>query len=586
MAGYTREEIEASGLTDFRRFLIEVWAYLSKQGSIQARGVKLGETVRPTPVQLDIAFWLQHSVARVILQAFRGVGKSWVTVAFVLWTLLINPQAKIMVVSANEDTAKAFTKFCFQLIAGMPMLQHLAPGPGQLSSVEMFDVGPSAPSKDPSVKSVGITGQLTGSRADIIIVDDVEVPKNTRTPLLRDHLSNAVKEFDAVLKPGGRVIYLGTPQVEESLYVKLRSRGYTTQVWPVIVPEKPEAYKGTLAPFVQAMIDSGVPSGTPIDPKRFSEEDIAGRRLSYGASGFALQFMLDTSLQSIEQHPLKLRDLIITDLDDVLASVQVAWCNDRDKQYRDLQAGGFDGDGYYGPGWKSPEMAPYTSTVMYIDPSGMGTDETAYAIVKILHSQLYLVAVGGFKAGFAEATLKALAAKSLRHQVNYIIVEKNYGGGMFDQLLKPWLSKVVEDLPAHMRENTRVASILTDEEYKGWSKGQKELRILDTLEPIVQSHRLIVDRRVIEEDIRVQEDTPEYSFVQQFTRMWRQKGALAHEDRLEAVAGACQYFAEMMSKDVKTERDKHNEDLKDEELRRWMEHATGTGFQSDSNQWN
>jgi hypothetical protein len=505
---YSREELEAAGLLDFRRFLIEVWAHLTERGEIPSSD---GKAVRPTPVQMDIAHWLQHGSARVVLQAFRGVGKSYITVAFVLWQLLLNPQLKIMVVSANEDAAHAFTHFAKQLIEGMEILKHLRPGPGQRDSTEAFDVGPAAPSKNPSVKSVGITGQLTGSRADIIVIDDVEVPKNTRTPTARALLAEQVKEAAAVLKPDAhaRIIYLGTPQCEESLYVKLLARGYVTMIWPVQIPDNPEQYKGRLGRLVQDMIEKGAKPGTAVDPKRFNDDVIFSKRLEYGAAGFALQFMLDTSLQSIEQYPLKLHDLIITDIDDELAPVKMVWGNDRDHIIRDLASGGFDGDFYYSPVYRTPEMAAYTGTVMFIDPSGTGTDETAYAIVKLLHSQLYLVAVGGFKAGFAEGTLKALAVKSLRYQVNYIAIEKNYGGGMFDQLLRPWLSKVRDELPEGLQANARIARILEEDEYKGWSRGQKELRILDTLEPIVASHRLIVDRRVIEEDLKVQESTTE-----------------------------------------------------------------------------
>src|SRR5690606_37716695 len=114
---FTREELEREGLTDFRVFLVHVWAFLGLP--------------KPTKVQLDIAYWLQHGPNRAILQAFRGVGKSWITVAFVLWHLLLDPQKKIMVVSAGEGLASDFTKFCFQLIHGMPPLQHLAPRHGQ-----------------------------------------------------------------------------------------------------------------------------------------------------------------------------------------------------------------------------------------------------------------------------------------------------------------------------------------------------------------------------------------------------------------------------------------------------------------------
>ena len=37
---------------------------------------------------------------------------------------------------------------------------------------------------------------LTGSRADIIIADDVETSGNTQTQFMRDKLSEAIKEFE------------------------------------------------------------------------------------------------------------------------------------------------------------------------------------------------------------------------------------------------------------------------------------------------------------------------------------------------------------------------------------------------------
>ena len=173
----------------------------------------------PTPVQYDIAQFLQHGPKRQIIQAFRGVGKSWVTSAFVLWQLYKDPQMKIMVVSASETRANDFSIFCKRPITQVPFLSHLAPRPEQRTRNDGWDVGPATPDHSPSVKSVGIGGMLTGSRADRIIADDIEIPKNSETQLMRDKLSELVKEFDAVLKPleDARIIYLGTPQTEDSL---------------------------------------------------------------------------------------------------------------------------------------------------------------------------------------------------------------------------------------------------------------------------------------------------------------------------------------------------------------------------------
>ena len=51
--------------------------------------------------------------------------------------------------------------------------------------------------------------------SDVLIADDIEVPNNSATQGMRDKLSEAVKEFDAILKPNGRIIYLGTPQLHK-----------------------------------------------------------------------------------------------------------------------------------------------------------------------------------------------------------------------------------------------------------------------------------------------------------------------------------------------------------------------------------
>jgi hypothetical protein len=157
-------------LQDFRKFTYVVWKHLNLP--------------EPTPVQYDIAAYLQNGPRRSVIEAFRGVGKSWLTSAFVCWLLLNNPQLKILVVSASKERADAFSTFVKRLINEIPALNHLKPQDGQRDSVIAFDVGPALPDHSPSVKSVGITGQITGSRADVLIADDVEVPNNSATQML------------------------------------------------------------------------------------------------------------------------------------------------------------------------------------------------------------------------------------------------------------------------------------------------------------------------------------------------------------------------------------------------------------------
>jgi hypothetical protein len=353
------------------------------------------------------------------------------------------------------------------------------------------------------------------------------------------------------------VVYLGTPQIEQSLYRRLEHREYATRIWPAEIPADLSRYAGRLSPFVVELIEQGAQPGDPVDPARFDSADLLQRKASYGRAGFALQFMLDTTPSDVDAHPLKLRDFIVTDCDVKMGPVGLAWGGSKELVLDDLAAGGFDGDLYHRPAWRAPEMTEWQGTVMFVDPSGRGTDETAYAIVRYLNGLLYLVDSNGFTDGFAEATLSAIAAAAARHQVNYVIVEENFGGGMFAQLLKP-------HLVTH-------GSGKIDEEYNAWSRGQKEQRICDTLQPVLESHRLVVDRRVLEKDLEMQASHEAYSLVYQLTRMKREKGALPHDDRVETLAGAVSYWTERMARDQQKAVDDHKEDLLRRELERFAE---------------
>lgn len=545
---------------DFRVFLWVIWKHLNLPA--------------PTPVQYDIAQYISRGPRRRMIQAFRGVGKSWLTAAYVLWRLLKNPNERILVVSASKDRADAFSVFVKRLINDVEILQHLRAKEGQRDSNIAFDVGPSDPHQAPSVRSVGITGQLTGGRATIIIADDVEVPKNSLTQTMRDKLSEAVKEFDAVLVPDGEIIYLGTPQTEMSLYNSLPERGYEIRIWPArfVSPENFDKYGGRLAPFVTEPVlrDLTLASGchgrgAPVEPGRFTDLDLLEREASYGRSGFALQFMLDTSLSDQDRYPLKLNDLIVMDIDHAMAPVKVAWAGSREYWVEDLDSPGLNGDRFVRPMFVAQEWSPYQGTVMFIDPSGRGKDETGWAIIKCLHGMLYLIDAGGYKDGYSEATLTSLANSAAAYKVNSVVTEDNFGDGMFNELFKPYLKRIH---PAHI-------------EPEGWrNSGQKERRIIDTLEPVMNQHRLVVNRALIKKDLtnynqHAGDSWEKYSLFYQMSRITKEKGALAHDDRLEAVAGAVAFWIESMNRDLEVVVKEHREKLLDEDLRKFVDFCTG-----------
>lgn len=158
MTKFTDKQI-AQAKKDFRVFLFMVWD-----------AINLPE---PTPIQYDIARVIQKPPSdRFIIQGFRGVAKSFITCAFTVWSLWNNPQLKVLIVSASKDRADANAVFVKQIINTIPFLSHLKANGEQRDTQNLFDVGPATADISPSVKSVGITGQITGSRADILIADD------------------------------------------------------------------------------------------------------------------------------------------------------------------------------------------------------------------------------------------------------------------------------------------------------------------------------------------------------------------------------------------------------------------------------
>lgn len=513
----------------------------------------------PTRCQIDMSRKLAAGDnRRFILQAFRGIGKSFITCAFVVWKLWNNPDLKFMIVSASKERADANSIFIKRIIDLMPQLQELKPKQGQRDAVISFDVGPAKPDHSPSVKSVGITGQLTGSRADILIADDVEVPGNSATQAARDRLSELVKEFDAILKPGGTVIYLGTPQTEMTLYRQLEGRGYSTTIWPARYPRDEKDWKSygdRLAPMLQAELESD-PEGyywRPTDEVRFDDEDLKERELSYGKAGFALQFMLNPNLGDAEKYPLKLRDLIVADLDPESSPMVYQWLPNLQNKRDDVPNVGLMGDSYHTYQTVGSAFSSYTQKILVIDPSGRGKDETGYAVLFQLNGYIFVMEAGGMRGGYEDSTLESLAKIGRKWKVNEYVIEGNFGDGMYLELFKPVAARI------HPAAVTEVKS-----------KGQKELRICDVLEPIMGSHRLIVNSSTIVSDYQTASDkdgvrNPIYSLFYQMTRISRERGALAHDDRLDALAIGVQFFVESMAKDaVKGQREVTEEWLEEQ----------------------
>ena len=535
-------------LKDFRNFLYIVWKHLSLP--------------KPTPIQFDIANFLQSKHKRIVINAFRGVGKSWITSAFVCHQLLLDPQQNILVVSASKNRADDFSTFTLRLINEIDILSHLIPSDDQRQSKISFDVKPARASHAPSVKSLGISGQLTGSRSGLIIADDVESANNSATMGMRDKLSEQVKEFESILKPDGRIVFLGTMQNEMSLYNTLPQRGYKQRIWPALYPSDSQmkSYGTVLAPMIKNTINENI-VGKPTDPQRFDEDDLAQRKFSYGASGFNLQFQLDTTLADLNKYPLKLSDLVVMNTNPKVAPEKVVWASSPELKHEELPCVGLHGDAYYRPMQTTGEWLDYHGSVLAIDPSGRGANESAYAVVKMFNGNLFLTRSGGLVGGYTDKTLQKLADIAKEEEVNLVLVEENYGGGMFTKLLLPFIHRTYP---------------VTIEEIRHTEN--KEKRIIDTLEPLMQQHRLIVNSSVVQHDYQSTQELYQsekalrYQLFYQMSRIGRDRGSLAEDDRLDVLAMACRYWVEQLARDQETAQSQRREELLQGELDRFLDH--------------
>ncbi|MCY1708352.1 phage terminase large subunit [Pannonibacter sp. SL95] len=531
-----------------------------------------------TELQIDIGQYVAYGPQYRMVQAQRGQAKTTVTAAYAVWRIIHNPATRVLIISAGGDMATEIANWIIQIINGMPELECLRPdrGAGDRESVKAYDIHHSlkGPEKSPSVGCIGITSNMQGKRADLLIADDIESQKNSQTQTQRERLQLLTRDFTSICSKGD-VVYLGTPQSIDSVYNDLPGRGFSVRIWPGRYPTPKERleYGEYLAPYIAVRLarDPSLGSGAgptgergqPTDPVLLDDAALIKKEIDQGAAYFQLQHMLSTKLSDENRFPLKLASLRVLAFDRENKSapmlLQFARTDNcliepipgapyKDRMYRVANA---------------DEFGRITGWHMYVDPAGGGTngDETAYAITGFLAGRIYLAAVGGVPGGITEDALNALTAVAERWKPDSIGIEKNYGNGALSTTWQPTLLK---------KHRCSIEDI--------WETGQKELRIIDTLEPIIGGGKFVVHEDILREDYESIQKYPmelrsTYSLFWQMSRVTRDKGSLIHDDRLDAVAAACRHWTEALAQDDEKVRAKAQQDR----YRELMQNPLGTG---------
>jgi hypothetical protein len=507
-----------------------------------------------TDIQLDIGEWVAFGPQYRMVQAQRGQAKTTITAAYAVWRLIHEPSTRVLIVSSGEDMAVEIANWIIQIIGGMPELSMLRPdrAAGDRESVTAYDIHHSlkGPEKSPSIACIGITSNMQGKRADLLIADDIESTKNSQTAVQRARLVHLSKDFSSICSKGD-ILWLGTPQSTDSIYNGLPGRGFQIRIWTGRYPtvEEETGYGAFLAPMIRermrenpALRRGGGMDGTrgqPIDPALLGEEALAKKEIDQGAAYFQLQHMLSTKLSDEARYPLKVSSIrfLAFDAEEKLGPMSLNFVRQDGNKIRVP-----DDFPCTEPLYRVNDAQDYGAIKgwhMYVDPAGGGRngDETAYAVTGFLAGRVLVAASGAVRGGLDEDALDALTEVACKWKPYQIDIEKNFGNGALAQVWKPRL------LPRHACGMEDV-----------WETGQKELRIIDVLEPVIGSGKLIVHEDMIRTDwIQCQKYASDlrqtYSLFWQISRITRDKGSLIHDDRLDALAGSVRHWVESLAQD-------------------------------------
>lgn len=519
----------------------------------------------PTELQYEMAEYYQHGPDRKIIEAFRGIGKSWIVGSYCEWKWLTDRDYRILILSGKKEKAaelSGFIKKCIEEFDILSELKHPQDGAHKaLWGVERFNIFGSPFDIAPSCKVASATSSIVGSRAHEIIPDDIETPQNSTTVEGREKLIALFSQFENILFPNcNKVTVLGTPQSIESIYTHLvEEKSYDIRIWPARVPEitNEHMYNGRLSPIIQEQFDRGL-HNEPTEPSRFDNSVLIGKESRMIPGEFSLQFMLNTELSDEDKYPLKLKDLMILDLDTEKAPTSLAWASSKDLAYLDLPMVGFSGDRFHRPMFVDKTWEKYNRKLMFIDPSGRGKDETAFTIGGDLHGRVFCLDFGGYQDGYSNETLVELLTKAASHGVTKIYYEDNFGDGMFGELLKNVAKKIYPVAIEGIK-----------------SKMSKEERILSILCPVLKQHRLIINYMPVVDDTKMVKEgsRSSYSLFHQLTHITHTKGCLAHDDRLDALAMMVKHFSSVIGVNVEAALEDYEAREKEKDMKWFMENS-------------
>jgi hypothetical protein len=201
--------------------------------------------------------WLDRAWILGVLRVFRGGAKSTILGVYNAYRYYRDPAYRILHQSESDGTAYKTSRDTLNILQRHPLTRDMFREGG----VESWWVHGNDDARNASMYARGILSNVTSARCDEAQNDDIEVPRNIRTPEAREQLEYRLGEQTFIMVPGGRQLFIGTPHTHDSIYDKMEAMGADCLTIPLFEQEH-RIEDATLAaytlPFVPEYVFRGI----------------------------------------------------------------------------------------------------------------------------------------------------------------------------------------------------------------------------------------------------------------------------------------------------------------------------------------
>ena len=483
-----------------------------------------------------------------IVKGYRMQGKTRiVSIGCSLWRMFRDVNRCVVFSSYSYSHAEKIASTVLECLQTTSFLRHMAPSPNGSSTKvrkDKYNLRGRIVNPQPSVMCLGLTGQKAGVRAHSVFADDMETEESASTLELRDKVEAKIDNFmtwmydnkpgaNTAIDPSEIILPSTSKHDDDSVYERLARRpNVAVRSYPIVYPRPGETVNG-LCPLLEKRLKANPSLANTVTTTRMTNEEAHGKLADVLPSTANREYRLLVGSSRSDAYPLRLDDLIIADwsIDRNRAPSTIVWgLTDKDGKntaIEDIVVTAPNNQVLRRPALRDPLWLPYESTKCFVDPSGRGGDKCGLAIVSYLAGFFYVKVCSGLQGSSDSCDLIAQLCRD--HGATELWFEKNADTTeTWRQFMRASLEKFRCEPGEHGYPDGWQCGV-----FDKHHQAQKEVRIIQTLRPIMQRHRLVIPRDVIAQ----QEAQPEHELQYQLSRITEMKKCLREDGKVDALAG-------------------------------------------------